>query len=148
MKIWSRRRGTCHLRNSYSLGRTRRFQGSVSPPSRPFPFARPARKTLRESCVRHIHRSSCHRVLTPRPSTLPRTSNGPPRLCIRKLHPAVSRQTSHCYFPVAFVTQPPVTFRMSLISLAFVTDGICGIHRWSLILKAFATDSIFEGTGI
>ena len=42
---------------------------------------------------------------------------------------AVSRQTSHCYFPVAFVTQPPVPFRMSLISMAFVTDGICGIHN-------------------
>ena len=49
----------------------------------------------------------------------------------RKLHPAVSRQTSHCYFPVAFLTQPPVPFRMSLISMAFVTDGICGIHRHS-----------------
>jgi len=24
----------------------------------------------------------------------------------------------------------------------------CGLHWWSLTLKAFATDSIFEGTGI
>jgi hypothetical protein len=29
---------------------------------------------------------------------------------------------------MAFLTQPPVPFRMSLISMAFVTDGICGIH--------------------
>jgi hypothetical protein len=27
------------------------------------------------------------------------------------------------------LTQPPVPFRMSLISMALVTDGICGIHR-------------------
>jgi hypothetical protein len=27
------------------------------------------------------------------------------------------------------LTQPPVPFRMSLISMAFVTDGICGIHN-------------------
>jgi hypothetical protein len=47
----------------------------------------------------------------------------------RKLHPAVSRQMSHCYFPVAFLTQAPVPFRMSLISMAFVADGICGMHR-------------------
>jgi hypothetical protein len=49
----------------------------------------------------------------------------------RKLHPAASRQTSHCYFPIAFLTQPPVPFRMSLISMAFVTDGICGIHDFT-----------------
>jgi hypothetical protein len=28
----------------------------------------------------------------------------------RKLHPAVSRQMSHCYFPIAFLTQAPVPF--------------------------------------
>ena len=28
----------------------------------------------------------------------------------RKLHPAVSRQMSHCYFPVAFLTQAQVPF--------------------------------------
>jgi hypothetical protein len=35
---------------------------------------------------------------------------------------------SHCYFPVAFLTQAPVPFRISLISMAFVANGICGIH--------------------
>ena len=28
----------------------------------------------------------------------------------RKLHPAVSRQMSHCYFSIAFLTQAPVPF--------------------------------------
>jgi hypothetical protein len=35
---------------------------------------------------------------------------------------------SHCYFPIAFLTQAPAPFRMSLISMAFVADGICGMH--------------------
>ena len=38
---------------------------------------------------------------------------------------------SHCYFPVAFLTQAPVPFRKSLISVAFVADGICGMHTLS-----------------
>jgi hypothetical protein len=50
------------------------------------------------------------------------------RLCITKT-PSSGLQTSHCYFPIAFSTQPPVPFRMSLISMAFVTDGTCEIHR-------------------
>jgi hypothetical protein len=42
----------------------------------------------------------------------------------RKLHPAVSRQMSHCYFPVAFLTQAPVPFLHVADFKAFVADGI------------------------
>jgi hypothetical protein len=53
----------------------------------------------------------------------------------RKFHPAVSRQMSHCHFPVAFLTQAPVPFRMSLISMAFVADGICGMQSLDYTLR-------------
>src|SRR5580700_3306193 len=52
----------------------------------------------------------------------------PKRPCISKT-PSSGFPSNVIYFPVAFLTQPPVPFRMSLISMAFVTDGICGIHR-------------------
>jgi hypothetical protein len=40
----------------------------------------------------------------------------------RKLHPAVSRQMSHCYFPVAFFTQAPVPF-LHLIDFKGIRRG-------------------------
>jgi hypothetical protein len=50
---------------------------------------------------------------------------------------------SYCYFPVAFLSQAPVPFRMSLISMAFVSDGICGMHTLSL-LKMSSGANVFE----
>ena len=47
-------------------------------------------------------------------------------LCIPKT--PSSGFPSNVTSPVAFLTQAPVPFRMSLISMAFVADGICGRH--------------------
>jgi hypothetical protein len=52
---------------------------------------------------------------------------------------------SHCYFPIAFLTQAPAPFRMSLISMAFVADGICGMH--SLDATRPASVAVLCGTG-
>jgi hypothetical protein len=71
------------------------------------------------------------------------------RVCVyRKLHPAVSRQMSHCYFLVALLTRLQSPSCMSLISRTLVTDGICGVSRFRLNLSIWQHAEQEKGPGL